>query len=853
MGLQDIGLRARLDGAATYVREAQGMEQATNNLGRSLSSTSAASTGAAGKLNGLIAPLSKLGLAAAGAFAGFSALNLGKQMVKLAIDAVESENLFTVSMGKMGESASTWAKRISQDLGLYETEVKKFLGTFNVMLTSMGLAPEKAYEMSTALTQLAYDMASFYNIDFATAFEKLQSGISGEVEPLKRLGIIVNESTSEQAALRHGLIKTGDTMNDQQKVIARYLAIMDQTSMAQGDLARTADSPANALRRLEANFSELGETLGQIVVPALTELVKMANNALGPLKELAKVLTTPIQYADTGVDAEVASLKAMIAKYEQAKLATDDFSRAWVSAMERPVTATSPETQIESLKRRLEELQPLTKEYAATMDRMAEHQRKLDDALAVFAPTVGDVSAQVAAFNGNVATTTPTLANMIDLIASASGGLVNMANSGGIAGAMLKSMNIGPLQIVAAAADNAAAAFGRMAAQAYQAFVMATNAAKAAPSLTTIGNLVGSVKSLSSLGSVFASLSNLNRVLNPPSPAPVFSDYVSGASAATDAMQGLESAIRDCETAMRGLASVRLPGMQAAEDQMFEMEMAIKRARLGELGMGEAVSQAASDLGDSFNLLAAQQREIEQGIPIAFQRYEQEYQDALRGAGQAAQGATGGEGEKESDRLARELEKLQLMYDLAYQPQQRLLTETMEDYLGENIEIPLSEALRMLKEQGTIYTGLNRQVLDMGGTLEDSSQWIGTIYDTRSNQLSIEDKLLGLYEDQTIELGKQVALYGAMNPGAAITAPLPGLADGGDVMRGGMVRVGERGPETALLPTGTRVLPAGATHNVSSTRTYQDTYNVYQASQPWSVVDAIRKESALRKLTAGRL
>ena len=108
---------------------------------------------------------------------------------KAAIEATESENLFEVSMGKMAQSARKWSNETARALGLNAYEIRKNVGILNTMLNSMGLSESKAYKFSKALTKLTYDLASFYNLNTEDAFQKIQAAISGESEPLKRLGI----------------------------------------------------------------------------------------------------------------------------------------------------------------------------------------------------------------------------------------------------------------------------------------------------------------------------------------------------------------------------------------------------------------------------------------------------------------------------------------------------------------------------------------------------------------------------------------------------------------------------------------------------------------------------------------
>jgi hypothetical protein len=156
------------------------------------------------------------------------------------------------------------------------------------MFGSMGAGEEEAYEMSTSLTQLANDMASFYNIDTEEAFSKLQAGITGQTEPLKRLGILVDENTIKQYAMANGISKTGKEMTQTQKLQARYGAIMQQTMKAQGDLARTMDSPTNQLRILNNQFDQAKIALGQALQPALIAVLPHVTNFATGLARLMR-------------------------------------------------------------------------------------------------------------------------------------------------------------------------------------------------------------------------------------------------------------------------------------------------------------------------------------------------------------------------------------------------------------------------------------------------------------------------------------------------------------------------------------------------------------------------------------
>jgi hypothetical protein len=232
--------------------------------------------------------LKKAGAALGGAMIGRKLLNIGKDAVMMANDVVESEELFAVSMGRMEARAREWSDTIGESLGLNPYDLRKNVGMLNVMFDSMGVGEEEAYEMSTSLTQLANDMASFYNMDTEEAFTKLRAGITGETEPLKRLGILVDENTIKQYAMANGISKTGKEMTQTQKLQARYGAIMQQTMKAQGDLARTMDSPTNQLRILNNQFDQAKIALGQALQPALIAVLPHVTNFATGLTRMLK-------------------------------------------------------------------------------------------------------------------------------------------------------------------------------------------------------------------------------------------------------------------------------------------------------------------------------------------------------------------------------------------------------------------------------------------------------------------------------------------------------------------------------------------------------------------------------------
>lgn len=213
----------------------------------------------------------KLGMIGAAAQVAFGL------MARHAMHIEEAENLFEVSFGNMADDVRAWSESVSDSLAMTAAQIREGAGVFAVMTQSMGLSEQAATSLSKNMTMLAADMASFYNLGHEEALQKLQAGLTGEAEPLKRLGILVNENTVAQWAWAHGVAASGEQLTEQQKVIARYGTIMEQTSKAQGDLLRTADSTTNQLRRMKAQFSEIAGELGANLLPALTTGTQILN------------------------------------------------------------------------------------------------------------------------------------------------------------------------------------------------------------------------------------------------------------------------------------------------------------------------------------------------------------------------------------------------------------------------------------------------------------------------------------------------------------------------------------------------------------------------------------------------
>ena len=218
---------------------------------------------------------------------GKAILNWGKAAIDAASDLAEVQNVVDVTFGDGAKQIDSWAKTAGKQFGLTETQAKKFTSTLGAMMKSAGMSGDEIIGMSTDLAGLAADMASFYNLDFETAFQKIRSGISGETEPLKQLGINMSVANLEAFALEKGITKAFNSMSQQEQTMLRYQYLMQATADAQGDFARTSDSFANASRRVEAALDTISTKGGQLLLSVIDPLTS------GLADFLTKITTQP--------------------------------------------------------------------------------------------------------------------------------------------------------------------------------------------------------------------------------------------------------------------------------------------------------------------------------------------------------------------------------------------------------------------------------------------------------------------------------------------------------------------------------------------------------------------------------
>nr|WP_294020825.1 hypothetical protein [uncultured Lachnoclostridium sp.] len=265
----------------------------------------------------------KAGLALAAAFSVKKIWDFGAACVELGSDLAEVQNVVDVTFPRMSKQVDDFAKNAITSFGLSETMAKKFTGTFGAMAKAFGFGEQAAYEMSTTLTGLAGDVASFYNISQDEAYTKLKSVFTGETETLKDLGIVMTQNALDSYALANGYGKVTAKMSEAEKVALRYKFVQDQLSLASGDFIRTADGWANQVRVLKLQFDSLKATIGQGLINVLTPVIQVINRIISKLMSLAnafKAFTEMVtgKKGGGGASAATAGMDAMAQSADKA-------------------------------------------------------------------------------------------------------------------------------------------------------------------------------------------------------------------------------------------------------------------------------------------------------------------------------------------------------------------------------------------------------------------------------------------------------------------------------------------------------------------------------------------------------
>lgn len=231
-----------------------------------------------------------------------TAANAVSEWVDATNTYIEDMNLFSVAMGKYAESARNYATEVANVMGIDPGAWMRYQGVFQTLATGFGVAGNRAAVMSQQLTQLGYDISSFYNIDIEAAMLKLQSGLSGELEPLRRIGYDLSQARLEAEALSLGIQKNFSDMTQAEKAYLRYIAILTQVTQAQGDMSRTLDAPSNQLRILKEQAAQAARALGEIFIPALNAILPYAIAVMHVIRDLASEIAAAFGFEMPKVD-----------------------------------------------------------------------------------------------------------------------------------------------------------------------------------------------------------------------------------------------------------------------------------------------------------------------------------------------------------------------------------------------------------------------------------------------------------------------------------------------------------------------------------------------------------------------
>ena len=284
------------------------------------------------QLVGIQSLAKKTGKILAAAFTVKKLADFGKECIDLGSDLAEVQNVVDVVFPHMNKQIDGFAKNAAAQFGLSETRTKKFTGTFGAMSKAFGFGEKQAYDMSTTLTGLAGDVASFYNISQDEAYTKLKSVFTGETESLKDLGVVMTQTALDGYALANGFGKTTAKMSEMEKVALRYQFVQDQLTSAAGDFSRTSDGWANQVRILKLQFDSLKATIGQGLINVLSPVIKVINMIIGKLMTLANAFKSFTELlsgkkGSSGAASGMADVAAAAGKAENATSGVGDAAK----------------------------------------------------------------------------------------------------------------------------------------------------------------------------------------------------------------------------------------------------------------------------------------------------------------------------------------------------------------------------------------------------------------------------------------------------------------------------------------------------------------------------------------------
>lgn len=293
-----------------------GIKEVTNTISaESKKWDKEAGQSASGMENSFLGSAKRIASGLAAAKVGQVILEWGNAAVQAASDLQEVQNVVDVTFGSSAGKIESWAKKAGSQFGLTETQAKKFTSTLGAMMKSAGVSGDEIVEMSTSLSGLAADMASFYNLDFETAFQKIRSGISGETEPLKQLGVNMSVANLEAYALSQGITKTFSSMSQGEQTVLRYKYLMQATADAQGDFARTADGFANSQRRIQTGIESIKTSIGNVLLPIIGDATSALAGLLADLTNPPEeTLFDRLNAIDIDTEQKIANIQAVADK-----------------------------------------------------------------------------------------------------------------------------------------------------------------------------------------------------------------------------------------------------------------------------------------------------------------------------------------------------------------------------------------------------------------------------------------------------------------------------------------------------------------------------------------------------------
>lgn len=271
---------------------ASGFKKEMNGLSRTVKSAS----------GGITKSLGGIGKAAIAAFSVKAIANFAKSCLDLGSDLAEVQNVVDVTFGSMSEKVNQFAKDAMASYGMSEKVAKEYMGQFGAMSKAFGNTEAMAYDQAAALTGLAGDVASFYNMSTDEAFTKLKAVYTGETEGLKSLGVVMTQGALDAYALANGFGKATSEMSEQEKVALRLAFVQDKLAGASGDFARTADGWANQTRVLSLRFDALKASIGQGLINVLLPVIRLLNQLMTYLQAAADAFAqfTTALFGDAG-------------------------------------------------------------------------------------------------------------------------------------------------------------------------------------------------------------------------------------------------------------------------------------------------------------------------------------------------------------------------------------------------------------------------------------------------------------------------------------------------------------------------------------------------------------------------